>query len=243
MQELLFTFHSSAIASLAAVRCIAGLEAAADGDTIWLRGMGHHAAVIDKSLQELPVKARYLADGQNRLFLPGGRTPVALLKETPWQPLTTFIPVEAPISALPGVAGPRIDIRLVPSAKAREGAALLTTLAAWKAYAETAPTPRLLRLRFAVSAANEVLLTGHPLPPLPGREYWLNEGILLPSGYDFEIPVAAVFIAAKLNPHKDGFILFNTDGSWQKADNHFFVEARRSAVRLTNGNDPARANT
>ena len=58
-------------------------------------------------------------------------------------------------------------MRLVPSARAEAGAALLTTWPQWLAYATAAPEIRLRGLRFAVAADERVLLLGTPLPPIP----------------------------------------------------------------------------
>ncbi len=230
MQEFIFKLHPSDIAFLAAVRCMEGLSAAMDDQSIWLRGIREPVAM---ALKQLPVKNSFTINGQQQLFIPGNLTPIDILKELSWQPLSSFIPVATPVSALPGKTSQRIPIQLVPATQVQEGAALLTSLAIWKQYAETAPAVRLGRLRFAVSEHNEVVITGHPLPPLPGKEYWLTNTILLPCGYDFELPMAKDFILEKLNPQKDSILLFHTNGQWQAIGNTCFVEAKRSAVRLT----------
>jgi hypothetical protein len=45
----------------------------------------------------------------------------------------------------------------------------------------------------------------------------------------------ASILPRKLNPDDDGFVLFDTDGSWQKIGSNNFVTATRSAVRMTKG--------
>lgn len=226
---------------LGTVRCVKGLQAAEDDGSIWLRGLAD-TAELNKEVRQLPFKSTFILDQQNRLFIPGRLTPEALLKEMDWQPLASFIPVALPVSAMPGKTEERIRIRLIPSDEAKAGAVLLTTLAHWKAYAETASAARLSRLQFAVSETNKVLVRGQPLPPLPGSEYWLEQDSLLPAGYRFEISLAAGFVSEEYNKTGDSLLLFDTDGSCQKIAKSCFVPAKRSAVRLTKQNDASAAN-
>jgi hypothetical protein len=105
----------------------------------------------------------------------------------------------------------------------------------WQQYAATAPEVRLLGLRFAASANDQVLVLGTPLPPVPGKEYWSTHDLLLPAGFDFELPLAAGLLAAKLNPRNDAVLRFGPDGSWEKIPKEALVPASRSAARLTRG--------
>jgi hypothetical protein len=111
----------------------------------------------------------------------------------------------------------------------------VTSLSVWQQYAATAPEVRLLGLRFAASANDQVLVLGTPLPPVPGKEYWSTHDLLLPAGFDFELPLAAGLLAAKLNPCNDAVLRFGTDGSWEKIPKEALVPASRSAARLTRG--------
>jgi hypothetical protein len=237
MQDFVFKMEEKDKESLGAVRCMDGLMVAIDNDHIWLKGMG---ALINMhyGIRQLPVKTTFLVDEHKNLFIPGKLTPVEVLKEMQWIPLMEFINVEPPVAALPGKTAGRIRIKLVPSEKEKKGSALLISLQVWKQYAETASASRLKVLRFAVSEDKEVLVLGSPLPSLPGREYWETEGILLPSGYDFELGALSQFANEKLNKKRNAVIVFDTDGSYQRIEKEFFVTATRSAVRLTQpGND------
>lgn len=237
MRYILFKLHERDIASLGNIRCLNSVFAAKDGNDIWIRVVDTNTA-IDGKLKQLPVKSTFTLDEKNQLFLPDAVTPVAILKEMEWIPINEFIPVEAPVSNLPGKTNHKIDIKLVPSTVERRGNALLTTLNTWKEYAESAPAVRLAVLKFAMSATNEVLVIGNPLPSLPGKEYWLQNNILLPCGYEFEVPFVNTFLNNNILSGNKGVILFNTNNEWQLIDESLFVEAKRSAVRLTN---PARS--
>jgi len=221
-------------AALGHVRHLPGLRAAAAPDgRLWLRGLP--AAETPLPLRQLPALVSYALDEHGNLFAAGSRTPTARLPELAWQPIREFVPLEIPTAALPGQSPPAYHLRLVPSAQPQPGAALLTTLPAWQAYAATAPEVRLHRLRFAVSSHHEVLLLGTPLPPLPGRELWLRDGLLLPAGLDFEAPLLSALVAAKLRPDPTALLLFAADATWTVLAASSLQPATRSAVRLTPG--------
>ena len=71
--------------------------------------------------------------------------------------------------ALPARLSDRIPMRLVADGSYREPNLLLTSLSLWTSYGVTAPQVRLDRWHFAVSAKEEVIVRGVPLPPLPGN--------------------------------------------------------------------------
>lgn len=220
MAEFVFKINKADADTLSAVRCVEGLQAAGDDAFIWMKGIAGLPEQNNK-LKQLPVQHTFFVDEKNNLFKKDTLTPVDTLHPMSWQPLTSFIKIELPASAMPGKAGERIKIKIAPSAVAKEGNALLVPLSAWKNYADAAPAARLHLLQFAVSAKNEALITGHPLPALPGKEYWITNDILLPCGYDFEIPLMPVFISEHLNKDKNAFILFDAEGNWQRIEKVF----------------------
>jgi MoxR-vWA-beta-propeller ternary system domain bpX2 len=235
MKEWIFQLSKDDHESLGTVRCMPGLQAAVEEDRIWLRGLIANGDP-DSSLSKLPLRKTFLLDGQHNLFLAGAATPIAKLPELIWQPVASFVSVEAPVSSLPGKINDSISLRLKTTTEEQPGVALLTSLNSWKSYAEKAPAVRLKNLRFAVSENDEVFITGKPLPPLPGREYWNNENLLLPSGYDFEISIVAKLVSQRLHAGTDDVILFDTDASWQCIPASCFIKATRSAIRLTRVN-------
>ena len=218
--------------TLGGVRAVPGLQAAEAAGQLWLRGLPA-TGELPLAVRALPATAAYGLDAAGRLFPTGSLTPTAQLPALAWQPIRAFVPLELPTAALPAQAAPRYRVRLAPSARAEAGAALLTTLAAWHEYAETAPEIRLTSLRFAVAADQRVLLLGTPLPPISGQEHWLSEGLLLPAGLDFEAPLLSTLLAQQLNPAGDAVLLFAVDGSWERVLNVDLLPVTRSAVRLT----------
>lgn len=219
-------------AALGTVRDQPGLLVAADAGQLWLRGLPA-TGPLPLALRQLPALATYTADAAGRLF-PGGRpTPTGRLPLLAWQPVLAFVPLELPTAALPGQPPAPVPVRLVPSAQPRPGAALLTPLAAWQAYAETAPAVRLTGLRFAVSSRGQALLLGTPLPPLPGQELWLADGLLLPAGFEFELPIAAPLVAGQLTNGGESLVLFDSEGQYEVIAAAHLHPATRAAARLT----------
>lgn len=232
MNERVIVLAQAQRAALGTVRDQPGLRVAADAGQLWLRGLPA-TGPLPLALRQLPALAAYSADAAGRLF-PGGRpTPTGRLPLLAWQPVLDFLPLELPTAALPGQPPAPVLVRLVPSAQPRPGAALLTTLAAWQTYTETAPAGRLAGLRFAVSSRGQALLLGAPLPPLPGQEYWLASGLLLPAGFEFELPIAEQLVADQLTSGGQNFVLYDAGGQYELIPTAHLYPATRAAARLT----------
>lgn len=234
MNELIIVLSQTDKAALGTVRCLPGLEAAQDDGFIWVRGIPAQSAP-DLRIRQLPGLHTFILDADNNLFPPNGLTPVGKLKTLNWEPLSSFITVKLPVSALPGTINQLHAIRLIPSGRLQEGNALLTDLNTWKAYGENAPLVRLQQTRFAASEKNKVLIMGTPLPALPGKEFVLQDTLLLPAGFEFDPPVISTLIINRLNPSKEAWLLFEIDGTWEKIPKESFVSSTRSAIRLTKG--------
>jgi len=216
---------------LGAVRCLPNLQALDTEQHIWLRGID--AENIPLLLQQLPSIGRYYIDAKNRLFPVGGLTPVGTLAAGEWQPLKQFIPIEIPSSAFSGKTDKQYAIQLIPAEIERQAAALLVDLSEWKKYVNTAPQIRLDQLKFAVSATNEVLVVGYPLPPIPGKAYWQQDLLLIPNGYDFDLSSMASLLNTTLNKEQNAYLLFQETGTYQKVFLEQLVPTTRSAVRLS----------
>lgn len=232
LKEIVMLLPADKYTALGAVRCLPGLMAAADEKHIWLRGI----AVAEKPnplLLQLPALHTWLLDDQEQLFPVGGLTPVATLKKLSWTRLPEFLPVVLPVSAMPAALPLPLPLQLIPCATPQNSDALLTTFTTWYNYGETAPKARLQALSFAASANHQVLITGHPLPPIPGKEYVLQAQLLLPAGYSFAPAGIAAIVARQLNPAPSELLLFHTDGTWEHIPATAFVKGSRSAIRLT----------
>src|SRR5579871_3995181 len=171
MQEMIFVIDKKNEGALSEVRCIEGLYAATDNENILLK-CAINITNENSGIVELPVKKTFLLDDERQLFEKKSDTPVDVLKEYNWQPLSEFLKIELPVFAMPAKVTGKYTFKIIPASNSANGSALLTALAIFKKYAEEAPAIRLQSLTFAASEKNEVLIKGNPLPPLPGKEYW-----------------------------------------------------------------------
>jgi len=216
--------------NLGTVRTLAGWKASSGAGLIWLRGP-LDTGKLPVALAALPADANFLLDEHNRLFPLGKHTPVGVLPELKWLELADFLPLQLPVSALPGVPDTHVTLRLSRSGIVKEPAALLVSLADWQAYALTAPSIRLAALRFAVNEEGEVLVMGNPLPPVPGRGFGLRERLLLPAGLDFEPPVLGALVLQQLLPSPVDWLLFDAKGAYSRIPAAALVAAERSVIR------------
>jgi len=237
MEEYVLRMKKKDLDALAIIRCINSIQVATDNEILWIK-VPFKIYQDENSIKQLPVENTFMVDAEGKLFQPGGLTPIDVLKELDWQPVTELIKVELPVSMLPGIVEQKISFNIISSKNVQQGTALLTSLAVWKNYAETASSIRLNNLRFAVSENNEVLVIGNPLPPLPGTEYWINNDNLIPCGYDFEHTLESTLIKEQYNPGNDSLLVFNNEGKIQSISKTLFVPAKRSAIRLTKENSP-----
>lgn len=237
MQEYVLQINQTQREALAGVRLQPGLRVAEEGNILWLRGIAWPDG-LTTAIWQLPAINVYEMDESSLLFKRNSQVPIAKLPTLSWVALQQFLPVQPPVSAYKGEIGEKLALKLMPSAKQQTGVALLTTLQHLKAFAELAPQVRLNRLKFAVSGSGDVLITGTPLPTIPGREFWLNHNMLLPCGYDFEYSILAALLPRQLNLNKEDIAIFEPNGNWQKIEAGNFVTATRSAIRLTSLNQP-----
>lgn len=238
MKEFVIQLSHTHKETLGTVRTNPYLQVAIDGEWIWIRGI-EVTGGIDVKIRQLPAIYTFELDDQNNLFPPGGLTPVGKLPPLEWMSVREFITPQLPTSAMPAKISEKYKVKLIPSTTIKPGQALLTTLDLWKKFADAAPEVRLKSLRFVVSAMDEVLIMGSPLPTIPGKEYWVHDTLLLPGGFDFEIPLISNLVAGKLNPSNDSLILFRENSQWEKIPKAYVVPATRSAVRLIKGEEKA----
>lgn len=229
MQEQVLKIHLKDQESLGLVRCLPQLQAATEGDWIWLRGL--NSEKLSPQIQQLPARQSFILDANNHLFPIGKITPIGKLPSLKWKRLTEFLKVELPVSALPAQVSKTQAIRLKKADVAKESVALLSDITTWKDYAHQASNIRLQVLKFAASNEGRVLIWGTPLPNIPGQTFWWTEHCFLPNGYDFDLPIVAKILVKKMELEGESALLFDKMGNWQEIDLEDFVEARRTAIR------------
>lgn len=233
MQNWIVSIHANQLSSLGNLRDLPSLQVAVYGDERWLKAQDP-AMEMPEPVKGLPLIRYGRLDEFNNFFDRSAITPTLQLPALDWQLLTRFLSVDWPVSALPAQIREGINIQLVRSAATQPPVALLTTLSHWKEYGNHAPGVRLAPLRFALSGNGQVLVTGSPLPNIPGTEYWNDGGLWLPAGFAFASKASADLFRAKwlMDDHS---ILWQENGSWSDIPHSFFKPATRSAIRLSAG--------
>lgn len=232
MQEIILVLRETEKEALGTVRCFPGLRAAAGDGVVWVRGIVP-AVADDIALRSLPVIQTYHLDADGLLFPQGAVTPVMQLPALAWVSLREFIPITLPVSPLPAKNSDTFPVRFAKSEHETAPFALRTTLALFKQYVDDAAEVRLQQMQFAVSANDEVLVTGNPLPALPGTTYWKLHELLLPAGYHFDPPMLAPLVQARLASDTEQWIVFDASGNYSCIPKKNLITASRNAVRLS----------
>lgn len=205
---------------------------AEDNQRLWLK-LAFQTGDLPLAVQQIPVEGRYLLDDQDRLFPFEGVTPVKELPTLFWHPIASYLSVEVPIAALPGIVAEQLSIELIRSEKVETGHFLLLSWEMWQDYALQTTQIRLAPLTFAVSNQKEVLVSGSPLPALPGQLYWQDHQVLLPAGRTFKLSLMAELLSDTYAKEKDKFLLFRSDHLCEIIAAKDFQKVSRSAVRRT----------
>ncbi|WP_425617734.1 hypothetical protein NA78x_001421 [Anatilimnocola sp. NA78] len=223
----------SAATGLGALRFLSGAEACIVDDAVWLRG--RELSEADQlRLRQLPGAERFQVNERQEIISFGALLPVGILPTAEWERLSRFLtPVLIPALTTVGVTRPSVSLILVRDTQQREVAALITSIAAWHRYVETAPQVRLSKLKFAASDAGQVLIVGTPLPPIDGARYWEEAGIYCAAGLRWQPAVDAQVVRKVLELGKDEIAVWHANGDWELVRTIDFVGAKRVAVRAT----------
>lgn len=228
----------------ASLREIAGIEAlaAADEGLFWLRGPRFDEA-MERALRQLPGARRYTVAPTGELHPVGSRLPDGTLPAGEWRPLRAAFTLELPDAAYRrsqrgdhrDMLFPlRLERAATASSKGSTQATLLTTsFARFCAYGVTAPQLRLQSWSFACSETGECIVRGNPLPPLPGVQWCEREGVAVPAGYCWSPAIDAGAIRSLLGLQTGDLALLAPSGSWQLISAAAWVQASRSALRLS----------
>lgn len=210
-----------------------GWEIRQEEDRLWLRcpdGARDATAA-------LPCTARYHADHAGRLIPWTGTLPVARMPEGPWEALSAWLTAGPPSALLPGRSQSRVEIRLERSSRERVPSALLLDPDSLLAWAETASRLRLSGLKFAASASTSgggrALVTGTPLPPVPGTACYFHGRLLLPCGWDFPPPLWPAWVEQCLSLPQGALALLDPAGRVEILEQEGFTPLTLAAVRRT----------
>jgi len=178
------------------LRLLPGIEAAVDGQVIWLRGDGLDAS-LQRTLSPVADDAVFHLTGDGRLTRFGQTVPVERLPELKWQRLVDFLKLVLPVSKIAFSRIPRTRLSLRRSEIVQQEAILVTGWETFRDWALSAPEIRIRACRFAVRRSSiqgreseladltRVVIRGNPLPSLMGERYWLAGRVGIPLGYQW----------------------------------------------------------
>lgn len=225
-------------AALAArLRTRANLWVAVDGERLWLRGPSD--ADCDRALCSVAGLVRFELVLGNQLVPVGRRVATHLLPELPWMPIAEWFAPAPQVAALPAAAPAKTALTLVRIDRERPVDLLSVDLDLFLTWCETAPAVRLGVLDFAACAARDTdrppraCVRGTPLPPLPGVQCTLDQGIAVPAGYALDPPLDPRLLRAALALVPGEVALFERDGRWTRLAADAFAAASRSGARAT----------
>lgn len=219
-------------AVLAGLRLVPGIEVAENTPKVWLRGSAADESLSHRLLA-LPTTERYERLPSGRLRRLNERIPSHQLPELAWQPLAAWLHAAIPIGAMPGDAPTPVALQLTRSAGEQKPELLLTDLVEFQRFVEQAALVRLRRWQFAANADGRVLIRGTPLPPLPGKQFVVREGVATPAGFDWCPAVDAEVVARCFGASDEGLVLWQEDGSIIRLHREQFMPVTRSAVAAT----------
>lgn len=222
----------SRIQDLESLRDWAYVEAAVGNDTIWVTGLSRRL-IESVAIQSLPFKQLYSCKGgwlyPLHHLLPEREQPVLN-----WQPISHILEITMPVfnHNYFGVEQ-HIEINLIPSEISRKATMMHTSVEAAREYIESAPEVRLRNISWLWLNEQDLLLSGVPLLPLPGEVFWRNQNHLIPSGYQFELPVLSEALSKRLDPSQQDWLIWQKDSSYVRVAKSAFIPLTISSFRKT----------
>lgn len=220
-------------ADLGTIRVWSNLKVAFDENRIWVNGFTPDQ-IHSIEVKSIPYKTIFYSKEaklylQNSL-LPDRNIPASLL----WTPIDRALPVSLPdFNHNYFGVHEKIKIAISASEKEEDACAMITTLDVLKYYIETAPTVRLQHIQWTILNKKYALLMGKPLIPVTGDTYWNLHNMLMPVGFNFELPVLAKKIADRINSGNESIVLWGSDGEYQLIDAKALQSLSLSSFRST----------
>ncbi|WP_445431573.1 hypothetical protein [Chryseobacterium indoltheticum] len=217
---------------LGAIRDWKNVQIAMDEEVIWLKSFTDEQAASSE-IQQLPNFILYeLRDGllfRKDALVPSKKMRTALL----WTPIDKALKLTFPISNnnFFGI-DEKVDVKLKPSEEEQPAMALLCSISEIKEAITTIPKFKLEKLDWIV-IDDKTLFLGTPLLSFPGKTFWLKDGHLLPTGFDFEFKNLSSLLQRKYNADQNQWLLWNENGSVLYLNKEDFRKMSVSSFRLT----------
>lgn len=207
------------------------LKAAFEGETLWVKEINFEQ-FESALIKGLPYCKIYYAK-EGLLFLKDSLLPVRKLPQVLWSPLAYALPVVLPsINHNYFGISQKARVKIVPSQKEQAVYAILAEKTTTGDYIQTAPKVRLNKLKW-VGVDNNLLIVGTPLLPIVGQSYWMYTDFLVPSGFDFELPLLAKKFKQHIDPNNRLIILWQENNTYIAIEKEAFMPLSISSFRLT----------
>lgn len=217
-------------ADLAQIRHWNNLRIAFEEGKIWVRGLDA-VQVESVEVKSMPYKTLY-SENSGKLYLYKSALPDRNLPSLLWTPVDRALPLRLP-SLNHNYFGidEKIAVRIVPSEKETEAAAMITTLDLLGKYLETAPAIRLKHLKWVMLNRDRALILGNPVLPISGTVFWQRGAHLLPAGSDFDLFLLSEALHQQIDPDRASLIVWQTDSTCFTVDKTDFQSLSLSSFR------------
>ncbi|SHK94583.1 hypothetical protein [Chryseobacterium polytrichastri] len=217
---------------LGSIRDWKNVQIALEEDVIWLKNFTDEQAE-SAEIQQLPNFLLYeLRDGllfRKDALVPTKKVRTALL----WSPIDKALRLTFPPSNhnFFGI-DEKVEVNLKSSEEEQLAMAMLSSISEIKNLIVALPKFKLEKLEWIVME-DQALFLGTPLLSFPGKTYWMKDGHLLPTGFDFEFKNLSSLLQKKYNENGDQWLLWNEDGSYLSINKNDFRKLSVSSFRLT----------
>lgn len=217
---------------LGKVRHWSNLKVAFEDQRLWVKDLDY-AQINSVEIKSLRSKSLYY-EKEGRLFPLSSLLPERITPALLWTPIDRAIKITLP-SLNHNFFGlnESIALQVTTSDQEVEPHAMRVSLEILKHYVESAAAIRLNVIRWVKLNKTDALLIGKPFLPLPGDAYWQRKDMLIPAGYDFDLPILSDVVQKMINPARDRWVVWNTDASYFSIVKEDFQTLSRSSFRLT----------
>lgn len=218
--------------ALGAIRHWSHLKIAVEPHETWVKGFTE-SEIRSVSIRSLVSKELfYEKEGQRYLLdslLPSGPIPNVL-----WTSIDRGLPLSmSQFNHNYFGIQEKISPRLVPGSEEQKASVLKTSVSILGDYLKQAPMLRLAAIEWLVTDEENAWLFGTPLLPLPGTTYWQQGNLILPSGYQLELPNMNKAFSDTIDAKGDDWIIFQEDGGFFSVKKAYCKPLTLGAFRLT----------
>lgn len=226
------SIHKDRLENLAHVRQWSNLKVGFEGELCWIKDFDY-AQVHSVEVKSIPFKDIYY-EKEGKLILLDHLLSDRAVPSLLWTPIERALIIKLP-SLNHNFFGleAKLSVQLMEGEEEAEAVAMITPLTLLQNYIPKSPALRLQNLRWCILNSEQAFLLGKPLLPLPGKTYWQRKDFLLPSGFDFDLPILTDALHKRINPERTDWVLWSVEGSYSLLPKKNLTPLSRSSFRLT----------